>query len=104
MTGEDERHLLAAIALARQAREKGNHPFGAVLADAHGELVLEAENTVVTARLHRPRGEQPDAQGQRTLRPRVLAGLHALHEYRAVRDVRRRHLLGQRPASRVRTE
>jgi len=50
VTGEDERHLLAAIELARQTREKGNHPFGAVLVDAHGEVVLEAENTVVTAR------------------------------------------------------
>lgn len=50
MTREDERHLLACIELARQARENGNHPFGAVLVDAHGEVVLEAENTVVTAR------------------------------------------------------
>ncbi len=37
-----------AIALARQAREHGNHPFGALLADAFGRIRLEAENTVVT--------------------------------------------------------
>ncbi|MCA9837672.1 MAG: nucleoside deaminase [Trueperaceae bacterium] len=37
-----------AIALARQARENGNHPFGALLADHQGKIVLEAENTVIT--------------------------------------------------------
>jgi len=47
---DDDRHLLAAIELARRARENGNHPFGALLVDAGGEVVVEAENTVVTAR------------------------------------------------------
>ena len=47
---DDERHLLAAIELARRARSNGNHPFGALLADAGGNVLLEAENTVVTGR------------------------------------------------------
>jgi tRNA(Arg) A34 adenosine deaminase TadA len=47
---EDERHLLAAIELARLAREHGNHPFGALLVDEDGSVVLEAENTVNTGR------------------------------------------------------
>lgn len=34
--------------LARQARDHGNHPFGALLIDADGKIRLEAENTVVT--------------------------------------------------------
>lgn len=42
--------LLRAIELARQARERGNHPFGSLLVDASGQVVLEAENTVVTGR------------------------------------------------------
>jgi len=46
----DEMHLLRAIELARLSRAKGNHPFGALLADASGRVVLEAENTVVTER------------------------------------------------------
>jgi tRNA(Arg) A34 adenosine deaminase TadA len=50
MPGEAERHLLAAIELARRSRANGNHPFGALLVDANGSVVLEAENTVVTAR------------------------------------------------------
>lgn len=46
---DDLRHLAAAIEVARRARANGNHPFGAVLA-VDGDIVLEAENTVVTGR------------------------------------------------------
>lgn len=42
--------LRRAITLAQQARDHGNHPFGALLVDPHGEIVLEAENTVNTGR------------------------------------------------------
>lgn len=48
MNATDIDHLRAAIALATQAREHGNHPFGAVLADADGSQLLIAENTVTT--------------------------------------------------------
>src|SRR6478752_3794184 len=44
-----ENLLRQAIAAARQAREHGNHPFGALLADSDGNVLLSAENTVVTA-------------------------------------------------------
>jgi tRNA(Arg) A34 adenosine deaminase TadA len=37
-----------AIALADRAREGGNHPFGALLADVDGRVLLESGNTVVT--------------------------------------------------------
>lgn len=37
-----------AIEVARRARANGNHPFGAVLVDRAGSLLLEAENTVET--------------------------------------------------------
>ena len=40
--------LARAIDIARQARVNGNHPFGALLADADAGVVLTAENTVVT--------------------------------------------------------
>jgi hypothetical protein len=44
-----QQHLLEqAIAVAGHAREHGNHPFGALLADAKGTVLLTAENTVVT--------------------------------------------------------
>jgi tRNA(Arg) A34 adenosine deaminase TadA len=43
-------HLRRAIAVARRAREHGNHPFGAILVDENNEVLLEAENTVNTER------------------------------------------------------
>lgn len=42
--------LRQAISIARRAREHGNHPFGALLADEQGNVLLEAENTVITDR------------------------------------------------------
>lgn len=50
LAAADEGHLLRAIELARVSREHGNHPFGSLLVDASGDVVLEAENTVVTRR------------------------------------------------------
>jgi tRNA(Arg) A34 adenosine deaminase TadA len=49
-TAADLGHLRAAFELARTAREHGNHPFGALLVDAEGQVILSAENTVVTER------------------------------------------------------
>lgn len=48
MSMNDELLIRAAIEIARKAREHGNHPFGALLADEHGAILLEAENTVET--------------------------------------------------------
>jgi tRNA(Arg) A34 adenosine deaminase TadA len=50
MNEHDLYHLRAAIDVAWRAREHGNHPFGAVLVDEQNQVVLEAENTVVTER------------------------------------------------------
>ncbi len=44
---EDEKYIRRAIDLARQARDRGNNPFGALLV-AQGEIILEAENTVLS--------------------------------------------------------
>jgi len=40
--------LYEAGKIARGAKEKGNHPFGCLLADAGGNILLTGENTVVT--------------------------------------------------------
>jgi tRNA(Arg) A34 adenosine deaminase TadA len=50
MNPTDLQHLRTAIDLARQAREHGNHPFGAILADEKNQVVLQAENSVITSR------------------------------------------------------
>ena len=42
--------LNESITIAQSARTHGNHPFGALLADKEGQILLCAENTVVTER------------------------------------------------------
>jgi tRNA(Arg) A34 adenosine deaminase TadA len=50
MDEHDLKFLRASFATARNARERGDHPFGALLVDEHGQIVMQAENTVVTAK------------------------------------------------------
>lgn len=50
MHKNDLKFIRIAIDIARRAREKGNHPFGSLLVDDTGHVLLEAENTVVTDR------------------------------------------------------
>ncbi|GIF25553.1 tRNA(Arg) A34 adenosine deaminase TadA [Actinoplanes tereljensis] len=47
VTEIDREHLERAVALAWEARNRGDHPFGALLVTADGR-VLEARNSVVT--------------------------------------------------------
>jgi tRNA(Arg) A34 adenosine deaminase TadA len=46
----DIEYLRLAISVAQQARDNGNHPFGAVLVDEDNQVLLLAENTVTTER------------------------------------------------------
>lgn len=50
MDEKDLQHLRAALQVAANARAHGNHPFGALLVDEYGAVLLAAENTVVTER------------------------------------------------------
>jgi tRNA(Arg) A34 adenosine deaminase TadA len=50
MRSYDLEYLRQAITIASRARQHGNHPYGAMLVDADGRPLLEAENTVVTER------------------------------------------------------
>ena len=45
----DKNKMRRAIEIAAQSREHGNHPFGALLADEEGYILLEAENTVLSS-------------------------------------------------------
>ena len=47
---EDRSFLRQALEVARRARAGGNHPFGALLVDSGGKVLLETENTVETER------------------------------------------------------
>ena len=46
MNKTDLQLLEAAVTRAARSRREGNHPFGAVLADADGTILLDAGNTV----------------------------------------------------------
>ncbi|HXD11565.1 MAG TPA: nucleoside deaminase [Anaerolineales bacterium] len=48
MNEPDLQHLRTAIQVAQNARDHGNHPFGAILVDENNQVLLQAENTVVT--------------------------------------------------------
>ena len=50
MNEKDPKLIHSAFAVAKNARGNGNHPFGAVLVNQNGEILLRAENTVVTSR------------------------------------------------------
>jgi tRNA(Arg) A34 adenosine deaminase TadA len=41
---DDESGLRLAFGVAARARTHGNHPFGSVLVDGSGKVLLEAEN------------------------------------------------------------
>jgi tRNA(Arg) A34 adenosine deaminase TadA len=50
MVASDLERLRRAIELARTARSRGNLPFGALLVDEHGAILVEAGNTAITTR------------------------------------------------------
>ena len=48
LTERDEQFLRQAIDVSRRSRANGNHPFGAIFVDSSGNVLVEAENSVVT--------------------------------------------------------
>lgn len=48
MNPKDIDLLNQAVEIARSSRKNGNHPFGALLTDQEGNILLTAENSVVT--------------------------------------------------------
>ena len=50
MNQTDLQNLRTAIKVAQEARDHGNHPFGAILVDENNQVLLQAENSVVTGK------------------------------------------------------
>ncbi len=48
MNENDINFIRTSIEVAQKARDKGNHPFGALLVDEQGNILLKVENNVVT--------------------------------------------------------
>lgn len=47
---KDSYYLRKAIEVSKRAREHGNTPFGAILVDAEGNIVMEQENIEITSK------------------------------------------------------
>jgi tRNA(Arg) A34 adenosine deaminase TadA len=47
---DDETFLRRAFEVARRARANGNHPFGAILVDDNGQVLIESENSYLPDR------------------------------------------------------
>jgi tRNA(Arg) A34 adenosine deaminase TadA len=45
---DDEKLMRAALEVAWRSRNRGDNPFGAILVDESGNILMEAGNTVVT--------------------------------------------------------
>ncbi len=100
MDARDMELLKQAVEIARLARQHGNHPFGALLADAEGNVLLSAENTVVTERDCTGHAETNLMRlASRQFDP-VSQPMHPLHQYRTLRNVFGGDLLGRRWARR----
>jgi len=48
LTEREQQLLRRAIDVSRRSRHNGNHPFGAIFVDSSGNVLVEAENSVVT--------------------------------------------------------
>lgn len=75
---EDAKYIRRAIDLARQARERGNHPFGALLV-ADEQILLEAENTVVSQNNPTHHAEMNLVQGAWRQLPAEVIGKSTLY-------------------------
>lgn len=49
LTEREEGFLRQAIDVSKRSRANGNHPFGAIFVDSAGNVLAEAENSVITA-------------------------------------------------------
>ena len=72
---DDESFLRRSFDVAQRARTHGNHPFGAVLVSAQGEVLMEAENGFMPERDMTAHAERLLAtQASKQLAPEVRAG------------------------------
>jgi len=72
---DDENFLRQSFAVAQRARSHGNHPFGAILVSATGDVLIETENGFLPDRDMTGHAERLLAtQASKEFAPDVLAG------------------------------
>jgi tRNA(Arg) A34 adenosine deaminase TadA len=70
----DAHFLRRSFDIARRAIAHGNHPFGALLVDAEGNVLIEAENSYMPARDGTAHAERLLATQACTIAPDILRG------------------------------
>lgn len=74
MPHDDQKFLRRSFDVAKRAMTHGNHPFGALLVDAAGEVLMEVENGYLPDRDMTAHAERLLAtQASKTLDPKFLA-------------------------------
>ena len=104
MIESDHRYLRYALMVAQRSREHGNRPFGAVLVNSRGRILLEAESTQDVT--HDCTGHAETrllAEASRHFTRSLLRSLHALRQCGALPDVRRGDFLERRQPGRLRS-
>ena len=98
----DLRHLRTAIALSRRARSKANGTYGALLVDAAGKVLMDAENTRFTDNNVTAHAE-PNLVRSATeaFSLDILCRRHVVRERGTLCHVRRSHFLERCWASRL---
>lgn len=72
---DHEKFLRLSFAVARRAQTHGNHPFGAILVSASGDVLIEAENGFLPDRDMTGHAERLLAtQASKEIEPKILAG------------------------------
>ena len=92
----DEELLRTAFEIAAAARKNGNHPFGALLADQQGKILLTAENTVVTDKDCTAHAETNLVRKAcKAYASNFFGSLHTVYQHGTLPDVCRSDLLVQ---------
>jgi tRNA(Arg) A34 adenosine deaminase TadA len=72
---DHQKFLRRSFDVARRARDHGNHPFGSILVNAAGEVLIEVENGFLPDRDMTGHAERLLAtQASKNIAPNVLAG------------------------------
>lgn len=91
-----EFYLRRCIEISKDFRAHGNAPFGALLVDKDGNILMEQENIEITEKVCTGHAEATlAARTSHEYSKAFFVGLHPVHHRGAVRYVRRRHLLGE---------
>ena len=96
MNNDDLKYIRYANKIALRARNRGNHPFGALLVDDQGNVLLEGENTQVTDRDITGHAETNlMREACRKYSADLLSTVHIVRKHRTLPNVYRSHILGE---------